>query len=277
MRMNNFLRKASIVLALAIIGGCSEQSGDTIVIRGSNTVGEELAPALMQEYAKTHPSVKFDMEFKGTPYGLGALMVDRCDIAATSRAVTTNDISLAQDRNVEFADHLIGSYSVAVVVNEKNPISNLTKQQVHDLFTGAVKNWKDIGGPDAPVHLFIRNPVSGTHLGFQELALSTNAYAIGVKTFTDYGSLVRAVANDPAAIGYSGAKTATKGGVKIATIDNVAPDTQNVQKGTYPYARPLHLYTNKGHEKQAVADFVAFTTSPDGQKVLAEIDFVPHP
>jgi ABC-type phosphate transport system substrate-binding protein len=50
-----------------------------------------------------------------------------------------------------------------------------------------------------------------------------------------------------------------------------------VQKGTYPYARPLHLYTNKGHEKQAVADFVAFTTSPDGQKVLAEIDFVPHP
>jgi phosphate transport system substrate-binding protein len=275
--MNNFLRKASVIVAFAIISGCSEQPAETIVIRGSNTVGEELAPRLMQEYVKAHPAVRFDMEFKGTPYGLGALMVDRCDIAATSRVVTTNDISLAQDRNVEFADHMIGSYSVAVVVNQQNPLSNLTRQQVHDLFTGAVKNWNEVGGPDAPVHLYIRNPVSGTHLGFQELALGTNAYAIGVKTFIDYDSLLRAVAADPNGVGYCGAKAATANKGKLVSIDNVMPTTENVQKGIYPYARPLHLYTNKGHEKKPVTEFVSFVTGADGQKVLAEMDFVPHP
>src|SRR5436190_13963675 len=137
--MKTLLKKASLVLALAIIGGCSEQPSDIVVIRGSNTFGEELAPRLGDEYARAHPGVRFDFEFKGTPYGLGALMVDRCDIAASSRLVNTNDIELAKDRNVEFVDHLIGYYSAAVVVNSKNPVSNLTRQQVHDIFTGAVK------------------------------------------------------------------------------------------------------------------------------------------
>src|SRR5205814_6210601 len=126
--MKTFLEKTSLIVALAIIGGCSEQPSDTIIIRGSNTFGEELAPRLGDEYARAHPGVRFDLEFKGTPYGLGALMLDRCDIAASSRVVNTNDIVLAKDRNVDFSDHMIGSYAVAVVVNAKNPLANLTRQ-----------------------------------------------------------------------------------------------------------------------------------------------------
>ena len=277
MPMKTFLKKASLILTLAIIGGCSEQPAENILIRGSNTFGEELAPRLGDEYARAHPGVRFDFEFKGTPYGLGALMVDRCDIAASSRLVNTNDIELAKDRNVEFADHLIGFYSVAVVVNAKNPVANLTRQQVHDIFTGTVKNWSEVGGPDAPIKIYIRNPVSGTHLGFQELALNTNAYAMGVKTFIDYATLDHAVATDPNGIGYSSFSTSIKIGVKMVSIDNIQPNDQNVQKGTYPYARPLHLYTNKGKETKAAADFVDFVTSSTGQRILAEMDFVPHP
>jgi phosphate transport system substrate-binding protein len=275
--MKKFLTQASVFIALAIIGGCSEQPSEVVVIRGSNTFGEELAPRLRDVYTGAHPSVRFDMEFKGTPYGLGALMVDRCDIAASSRLVNTNDIELAKDRNVEFADHLVGYYSVAVVVNSKNPLSNLTKQQVHDIFTGTVKNWNEVGGADAPIKLYIRNPVSGTHLGFQELALGTNAYAIGVKTYLDYASLDNAVAADPNGVGYSSFSTSSKGGVKMVSIDNSQPTVENVQKGAYPYARPLHLYTNKGKEKKPADDFVDFVTSGPGQKIVAEADFVQHP
>lgn len=283
--MKQVSKKFSILLALALIGGCSQQSAtdnpaankDEVVIRGSNTVGEELAPRLVQEYSKSHPDVKFDTEFKGSSYGLGALMVDRCDVAATSRLVTTDDVAFGKDRNVDFVDHLIGSYSVAVIVNAKNPASDLTKQQVKDIFTGKIKNWSEVGGPDAAINLYIRNPVSGTHLGFQELALGTNAYAQSSKTFTDYKSLVEAVANDPNGIGYSSFNTAKQGGAKMVSIDNITPNDQNVQKGTYPYARALHLYTNKNHEKKPALDFVNYVTSADGQKVLAEMDFVPHP
>lgn len=275
--MNTFLKKASLVLAFAIIGGCSEQPSDVIIIRGSNTFGEELAPRMCDEYARAHSGVRFDMEFKGTAYGLGALMVDRCDVAASSRLVNQSDIDLAKDRNVDFADHLVGFYSVAVVVNSKNPLSNLTRQQVHDIFTGTVKNWQEVGGPDAAIKIYIRSPVSGTSLGFQELALGTNAYAPGVKQFTDYVALDHAVSADPNGIGYSSFNTSTKNGVRMVSIDGVQPSDLNVQKGTYPYARPLHLYTNKGKEKKAAAEFVNFATSAAGQKILAGMDFVPHP
>jgi phosphate transport system substrate-binding protein len=275
--MKTFFTKISLIVALAIIGGCSEQPAETIVIRGSNTFCEELAPRLRDVYTAAHPNVKIDMEFKGTPYGLGALMVDRCDIAASSRLVTTNEVELAKDRNVEFTDHLVGYYSAAVVVNSKNPLSNLTKQQVRDIFTGAVKNWNEVGGPDAPIKLYIRNPVSGTHLGFQELALGTNAYAIGVKTYLDYNTLDRAVAADPNGIGYSSFTESSKTGVKMVSIDNIQPSNQNVQKASYPYARPLHLYTNKNKDRKTADDFVDFVTSTTGQRILAEMDFIPHP
>ena len=283
--MKKVFRNFPLVIALLVVGGCSEQSttdttsGDknSIVLRGSNTVGEELAPRLAQEYTKSHPGAKFDTEFKGSSYGLGALMVDRCDVAATSRLVTTNDVAFGKDRNVDFSDHLIGAYSVAVVVNTQNPASNLTRKQVKDIFTGTITNWKDVGGPDAAINLYIRNPVSGTHLGFLELALGTNAYASNAKTFTDYASLVQKVAADPNGIGYSSFNIAKKGGAKAVSIDNVEATGQNVQKGTYPFARSLHLYTNKNHEKKAALDFVNYVTSAEGQKVLAEMDFVPHP
>jgi phosphate transport system substrate-binding protein len=273
--MKTSFKKASLILSLALIAGCAEQSSDSVVIRGSNTVGEELAPRLAEEYKKAHPNVNFDLEFKGTSYGLGALMVDRCDIAATSRPVSSSDVALAKDRNVDFVDHLIGAYSVAVVVSPNNPVSNLTRQQVHDIFTGTIKNWKDIGGNDAPINIYIRNPISGTHLGFQELAVGTNAYATSAKSFTNYQGIIEAVAKDPNGIGYSSFNTAKKG-AKILSIDNIAANDANVQKGTYPYGRLLHLYTNKNHENPATADFVNFVSSASGQKILTEADFVPH-
>jgi phosphate transport system substrate-binding protein len=274
--MKTFFAKSAVVIALAVLGGCSEQPAENVVIRGSNTVGEELAPRLLEEYSKVHPGVRCEMEFKGTSYGIGALLLDKCDIAATSRAVTTNDIVLAKDRNIEFEDHPIGSYSVAVVVNANNPVSNLSREQVHDLFTGKIKNWNEVGGPDAPVNLYIRNPISGTHLGFQELAMGTNAYALAVKTFVDYGALSQAVAKDPNGIGYSSFNTAKKAGAKLVSIDNITPTEENVQKQTYPYARPLHLYTSKGTAKKAALDFIGYVTSANGQKVVAEADFIPH-
>ncbi len=282
--MKKVLKNASLLIALAIIGGCSEQATndspaadkDSVVLRGSNTVGEELAPRLIQEYSKAHQGVKFDTEFKGSSYGLGALMVDRCDVAATSRVVNTNDVAFGKDRNVNFEDHSIGAYAVGVVVNAQNPTANLSRQQVHDIFVGTIKNWNEVGGPDAPINIYIRNPVSGTHMGFQELALGTNSYALNAKTFIDYKALVAAIKNDPNGIGYSSLKTATEGGAKLVSVDNIAPSDQAVQKGSYPYARGLHLYTNKNHDKKAALDFINYVTSADGQKVLAEMDFVPH-
>jgi phosphate transport system substrate-binding protein len=266
-----------LILLSAVIAGCSGGKPEKIVILGSNTIGEELAPRLVAEYKKEHPTVAFELEFKGTTYGLGALIVGRCDIAAASRDASTNEVELARDRGVEFNDYIIGAYDVAVIVNGGSPVGNLTREQVRDLFTGAVQNWKDVGGPDAPVHLYIRHPISGTYLGFRELAMENKPYALRPKTFTNYTELVEAVAKDVNAIGYSTIKLASKTGVKPVSVGGVAPTVESVNKGQYPYARVLRLYTDKVNATPTARDFVQFVQSTRGQAILDQLGYAPRP
>ena len=266
-----------LVLLSAVVAGCSGGKPDKIVMLGSNTIGEELAPQLVAEYKKDHPSVAFELEFKGTTYGMGALIVGRCDVAAASRDATTNEVELARDRGVTFNDHVIGAYDVAVIVKASNPIGNLTREQVRDLFTGAVQNWKEVGGPDAPVHLYSRHPISGTYLGFRELAMENKPYALHLKTFTNYTDISQAVAQDENGIGYSTIALASSAGVKPVSIGGVAPSVGSVNKGQYPYARFLHLYTDKANETPTARSFVDFVQSTRGQAIMARMGFAPHP
>lgn len=277
LRPTNLRNGLSLMLLSAVIGGCSGGKSEKLTMLGSNTVGEELAPQLVAEYKKEHPTVAFELEFKGTTYGLGALMVGRCDIAAASRDATPNEVALARGQGVELNDQTIGAYTVAVIANSANPLGNLTREQVRDLFTGAIQNWKEVGGPDAPVHLYIRHPISGTHLGFRELAMEDKPYALSVKTSTNYTGIVQAVAQDPNGIGYSTFALASKPGVKPISIGGVAPTADAVNKGRYPYARILRLYTDKARETPTARSFVEFIQSSHGQEVLSQMGFVPRP
>jgi phosphate transport system substrate-binding protein len=273
----NLRNALGLILLGAMITGCSGGKPTKIVMLGSNTIGEELAPRLAAEYKKDRPDVAFEFEFKGTTYGMGALMVNRCDIAAASREASTNEIALARERGVEFADHVIGAYDVAVIVNAANPVGNLTTEQVRDLFTGAAQNWKDIGGPDAPVGLYIRHPISGTYLGFRELAMENKPYAMNVKTYTNYAEIVQALTKDPHGIGYATLALATKPGVKPVAIGGVAPTAEAVNKGQYPYARVLRLYTDKTKETPATQQFLQFVESKRGQEILDQLGYTPRP
>ncbi len=275
-RFKNF-SFALFVLFIASCGPKKTENAETIVIRGSNTIGEELAPRLIAEFKKDHPNVKFDTEFKGTSYGLGALMVGQCDIAAASRNLTANEMQLAKDRDIAFNDYVIGSYSVDVIVNAKNPVANLSSDQARDIFTGAIKNWSEVGGPDAPIHLYIRDPISGTYLGFQELAMEKKPYAGGLKTFTNYTGIVQGVAKDANGIGYSSIAIPKGSGVKPVSVNGVAPTVDSVNKMQYPYARVLRLHTNKAKESDAARQFAEFVQSKRGQEVVAEMGFAPRP
>jgi len=277
-RQSNFLRTMAFAL-LAVAVGCAEKKTETTVVtlRGSNTFGEELAPRLFKEYGKDHPGVVFDHEFKGTPYGLGALMAGRCDIAAASRPLSPNDLALAKDRSIDFNDYVIGSYSVGVIINSANPISNLTAENVRDIFTGAVKNFQSVGGSDGPIHLYIRDQISGTHLGFREVAMENRPYSLEVKTFTNYEDIAKAVAKDPQGIGYVTIELAMRGdGTKGVSIGGIAPTLTTVEQSKYPYARALRLYTDKEHEQPPAHDFIQFIQSKAGQQILMDMGYVPR-
>jgi phosphate transport system substrate-binding protein len=148
---------------------------------------------------------------------------------------------------------------------------------VRDLFIGTVQNWKDVGGPDAPVHLYIRHPNSGTYLGFRELAMENKPYALHLQTSTNYEDIVKAVAQDANGIGYATIGLASKLGVKPVSIGGVAATVASVNKGQYPYARALRLYTDKATETPIAHSFVEFVQSSRGQKILDQMGFSPRP
>lgn len=283
-------RNVGLVLLGLVMAGCpaSRQEADTalearkvgegakILIRGSNTFGEELGPRLISEYKKDHPSADFDLEPKATGYGMAALIAGQCDIAGASRSPDSEEQELAKMRNVELADYIIGAYGVAVVENANNPVGNLTTDQVRDIFTGAIENWKDVGGPDAPIHLYFRDPISGTYLGFRELAMENKPYGHAQMLFTNYAAIVQAVGADPNGIGYSSVGLEKSAGIKAVSIGGVEPSIETVNRHQYPYARVLHLYTNRNQEATTAHDFILFVESPHGQQIVQEMGFVPH-
>jgi phosphate transport system substrate-binding protein len=277
------LRGVGLGLIGAVLAGCPGSNpppapaSQKVVIRGSNTIGEELAPRLIAEFKKANPAVMFDLETKATGYGLAAVRSGLCDIAGASRIPIREELEENQARGVQLNEYIIGAYSVAVVVNAGNPLADLGRGQVRDIFTGAVRNWKEVGGADAPVRLYARDPISGTHLGFRELAMEDKSYASGLNLFTNYADIAQAVAKDPGGIGYVSFDLANGTGVKAVSIGGVQPTAAAVNSGKYPYARVLRFYTNKAAESAPTVAFLQFVLSPPGQKVLAEAGFVPRP
>jgi phosphate transport system substrate-binding protein len=277
------LKFTGLVLLSLIIAGCPAGKPSTnvalkgkIVIKGSNTIGEELTPRLVAEYKKEQPEVVFELESKGTASGFAALLAGECDMAAASRVVNQDELTQARTRGIEFNLHTIGSYSVAVIVNAANAVTNLSRDQVRDIFTGTVKNWKEAGGADAPIQLYIRDASSGTPLGFQELAMENQPYASEAKAFTNYAGIVEAVAKDTGGIGYVGFDLASSAGAKAVSIRGVPPTAVTVNEGQYPVSRVLRLYTNRTNETALAKDFVRFVQSSRGQKILEQTGFVPR-
>lgn len=269
---------ALILFALSLFAGCGKQNAaapQKIVIKGSNTVGEELAPRLIAEYRKDHPGMAIDLETRGTGSGFYGLFAGACDIATASRGMLTNEEAQAKSRGIQLNDAVIGSYAVAVIVNNSNPVANLTREQVRDIFTGMTKNWKDVGGPDAPIHLYIRDPISGTYLGFRELAMEDKPYATNVTAFTNYARIAEAVGGDAAGIGYCNLQLAGKSGTKGISIGNVSPTAAAVNDKTYPYARVLHFFTNKAAVAPPAKEFIQFIQSSQGKQILDQVGFVP--
>ena len=273
----------SFLLLALVLGGCSKESSPApassgqqkIVIKGSNTIGEEMAPQLIDEYRKAHAGIPIELETKGSASGFWGLIAGVCDIAAASRQPIQDEAQQAKVRGLELKDHLIGFYSIAIVVHPNNPVQNLTRDQVRDIYTGKVQNWKEVGGPDQAIHIYGRDPISGTYLGFRELALQDSPYAETLKTSTNYSGIEEAVGGDPHGIGYSRIGFAGKGSAKLVSIDGVKPTVETVRDGKYPYVRRLYFYTRSTGESSATRDFVEFVKSKRGQEIVAQTGNVP--
>lgn len=258
----------------AVVSVSLSAADQKISIKGSNTFGEELAPMLVREYRQTHPKAVIELESKGSASGFAALITGDCDLASSSRPIEERERQLAVSRGIKVKSSLVGYYGVAVIVNTGNPLAGLKREQVRDVFTGVLTNWQSLGGPDAPIHLYIRDAQSGTNLGFRELAMERRAYAPGAKSRLRYAEIAEAVRADPHAIGYVSMAMAEHRDVKMLRIDSVYPSGFAVNNRDYPYARGLRLNFDGDRLTPAAREFLRFVVSDTGQEVLSLFGFV---
>ncbi|MFM8369477.1 MAG: PstS family phosphate ABC transporter substrate-binding protein, partial [Chloroflexota bacterium] len=157
---------------------CGSSSTDTtsdspaqyIENKGSDTI-VNLALAWAETYQAEHADVRISVTGGGSGTGIAALITGTVDIANASRKIKDEEIAEAQSKGVEPLEHIIARDAIAVIVNQENPVSELTLQQISDIYSGKITNWMDVGGEDRPIVKLSRETNSGTHVYFLETVL----------------------------------------------------------------------------------------------------------
>ena len=267
--------------ALAVLG-CTrpEQRArkNDITIKGSDTM-VNLMSNLAESFMREHKDITVSVTGGGSGTGIAALINGTTDICASSRSLNGKEQDLAKSRNITSVEHVIGLDGLAVMVNPKNPVGELSVEQLRKIYTGEYTNWSDVGGPSQEIVLLSRESNSGTYVYFQEHVLNKADYSPRARLMPSTAAIVQSVSGDAGAIGYGGAAYAENPSVKILKIKaqadsaGVAPTEENVHNGTYPISRPLFLYTN-GQTTGAVKEFIDYSLSSQGQAIVRETGYM---
>jgi phosphate transport system substrate-binding protein len=260
--------------ALALFFSSTAAQADRLVIKGSDTLGAKLVPQLAEQFKTKTPDATFDIAAEGSTTGFAALIDSTAQIGMASRPAKTEEIAAAKAKGVTLKETIVAYDGVAVIVNAANPVKNLTKKQVEQIFTGEVADWSAVGGPGGSISIYTRNTSSGTYSEFKELAMKKRDYAPSAQKMAGNEQIAAEVGKNPNGIGYVGLAYVKAHGIKVVSIDNAMPSVETVQGKTYPYARPTFYYTN-GEPAGLVKAFIDFTLSAAGQKIVGEVGFVP--
>lgn len=268
----------SLLAAIALTANL--QAGN-ITVKGSDTL-VILAQKWAEVYMGEHKDVKIQVSGGGTGTGFAALQnqtTDLCDASRKAKAAEiANCLKVFGKRPTEYKVALDG---LSVYVNPENALTELTVDQVGDIFTGKIKNWKAVGGPDAPITVYSRENSSGTYEFFKEHVLKGKDFAASAQTMPGTAAIVQAVVKDKFSIGYGGA--AYGGGSKLLAIKKddaspaVAPTEETVVNGTYPIWRHLFIYLDPAKDKGDVAAYLNWIRSDEGQKYTKDVGYYPLP
>jgi phosphate transport system substrate-binding protein len=262
----------------------SNSPANYIQNKGSDTI-VNLALAWAEKYQAEHPNISISVTGGGSGTGIAALVNGTVDIANASRRITDQETAQAEANGIKPVEHIIARDAIAVIVNPENPVSELTLQQISDIYSGKYKNWKEIGGEDRPIVRLSRETNSGTHVYFLETVLR-----LGVKTDKTLFSMdtlllpssegiISELRDNPNAIGYDGLGYVPKD-LKVIAIAKkagdpyVLPSIATVNDKSYAVARDLYMYTN-GEASGIIKDYLDWIISAEAQQIVANLGFVP--
>lgn len=266
--MNKFsaLAFAAVLSVASVFGAESAVAGGTVSTDGSTSM-EKVIGSLGEKFQLDNPDIAFTYNPTGSGSGISAALEGRCDIGLSSRA-------LKDDEKAKGLKPTVLAYDgISIIVNPSNPVKDLTVEQIKDIYTGKITNWKDVGGNDAGIVVVGREAGSGTRDGFESVT-GTKEQCKYRQELTSTGDVIAAAQGNPNAIGY--ASTAVGKTVKTLTVGGIEPTEANVKNGSYVVQRPFILVTKEGKALSAEAQkFFNYATSKEAAEIIIKAGAVP--
>lgn len=247
-------------------------------IKGSDTV-LPLSQKLAENFMKLNSSSKVTVTGGGSGVGLSALNTGSTDIAQASRKMKFVEKQKLQRSGIKVKELIIAYDALAIVVHPSNPVSKLTREQLEGIFTGKIKNWKEVGGVDRKIVPYSRETSSGTYEFFKSSVLANKNYKSGIMSMPATGAIVQSISQTEGAIGYVGFAYLNKKMKAISVSYNsgknyASPSFKNAENKSYPIVRPLYFYYDEQSEKK-IKPFLDYVLSKTGQKWVKEVGFIP--
>ena len=268
--MKKILMIAAIALATVSVSNAQR-------IKGSDTC-LPLSQKEAETYLKVNPSASVTVTGGGSGVGVSALLEGTTDIAQLSRKIKFDERQKLQAQGKTVKEVTIAYDALAVIVHPDNKVTNLTREQLEGIFTGKIKNWKEVGGADLKIVPYSRETSSGTYEFFKESVLKNRNYMNGIMSMPATGAIVQSISQTKGGIGYIGLAYLNSS-VKAVHVsyDNgktfVAPSVETAKNETYPIVRALYYYYVTTSEA-VVKPFIDYVLSPAGQKIVSEIGFI---
>ena len=244
----------------------SELTG-TITMAGSTSM-EKLANAAAESFMAVNGGVTVTAEFTGSSAGVEAVSAGSVDIGNSSRELKDSE------KEAGVVENIVAIDGIAVVVDPANSVTGLTKQQLTDIYTGAVKNWSEVGGEDGVIIVVGREAGSGTRGAFEEI-LGVEEACVYANELDSTGAVMAKVASTPGAIGYVSLDVIDDS-VKALALDEVEPTVDNIKSGSYFLSRPFVMATKGEIAKQseAVQAWFAYLASDEGKEVIKAVGLI---
>lgn len=252
--------------------------------KGSDTL-VNLALAWAERYRQIKPDVSIAVTGGGSGTGIAALINGTVDIANASRQMKEDEIAAARANGIEPVEFTVAIDALAVIVHPDNPVSRLTIDQLSDIYTGRITNWKEVGGNDEAIVLLSRETNSGTHVYFLEEVIRKgrddihDIFAPQTLLMPSSVGITSELRRNVHAIGYDGLGYVTEHEKMIAVAKDsdspyVLPTVATGADGSYPISRGLYMYT-AGEPSDVIAEYLTWIKGSEGQAIVAELGFVP--
>jgi phosphate transport system substrate-binding protein len=244
-----------------------------------------LALAWAEAYQNEHADTRIAVTGGGSGTGIASLINGTVDIANASRQIKAEEIERAEANNITPVEYVVARDAIAVITHPSNPVSQLTLEQISDMYTGKITNWQQVGGENRPIVLLSRETNSGTHVFFLEEVIrlgdknNKSLFAPETLLLPSSEGITTEVRQNPNAVGYDGLGYVTPD-VKMVAIarkagkDFVLPSIESVNSTSYPISRDLYMYT-AGQPTGAIQAYLEWIAGPSGQKIVSELGFVP--